>query len=328
MLLEIAIVFTALLFVWIIITFRRWKRILLADLNRKSKIADTSAGEIEYALRGNGPVLLMLHGGPGGYDQGLLEQDLWINEGFSYLSISRPGYLRTPLSTGETFEQQADAIAALLDTLGIAEISILGASAGGPPAIHFALRYPDRVKALVLVSAVSQEYIVEEGQTDSLLGRIFVSGTMADFGVWIFDILTRRWPAFSLKTMFKEIVDLPSEEINTYVEQVMSNPEQVSWIKRFLQTTCPMSPRMVGLDNDLKQLERVSFTNLMDIKSPTLVIHGTADKDVSFANAEFSASSIPNARLVKFEGIGHIAWLGEHVSQMNEELVDFVRKSM
>ena len=176
--------------------------------------------------------------------------------------------------------------------------------------------------------ATYQKYIVEEGQTDSLLGRIFVSGTMADFGVWIFDILTRRWPAFSLKTMFKEIVDLPSEEINTYVEQVMSNPEQVSWVKRFLQTTCPMSPRMVGLDNDLKQLEKVSFTNLKDIRSPTLVIHGTADKDVSFANAEFSASSIPNAKLKRLEGIGHIAWLGEHVAQMNEELVGFVRDSM
>jgi len=328
MLLELAILFTVLLFVWIIITFRRWKRILLSNLLRNSEVVTTSAGEIEYVLKGNGPVILMLHGGPGGYDQGLLEQDLWINEGFSYLSISRPGYLRTPLSTGETFEQQADAIAALLDTLGIAGVAILGASAGGPTAIHFALRYPDRVKTLVLVAAVSQEYIVDASQTDSLLGRIFVSGTMADVGVWIFDILTRRWPSFSLKTMFKEIVDLESEELNAYVKQVMSIPEQVTWLKRFLQTACPMSPRMVGLDNDLKQLERVSFTNLKDIRSPTLVIHGTADKDVSFANAEFSASSIPNARLIRLEGIGHLVWLGEHVSQMNSELVDFVKNSL
>ena len=197
MLLEIAIVFTVLLFVWIVITFRRWKRILLSVLYRNSKVVNTSAGEIEYALKGSGPVILLLHGGPGGYDQSLLDMDMWINEGFSLLAISRPGYLRTPLSTGETFEQQADAIDALLSALGITEVAIIGASAGGPPAIHFALRYPDRVKALVLVSAVSQEYIVEEGQTDSLLGRIFVSGTMADFGVWIFDILTRRLPAFS-----------------------------------------------------------------------------------------------------------------------------------
>ncbi|MHA1137492.1 MAG: hypothetical protein ACTSSE_13485, partial [Candidatus Thorarchaeota archaeon] len=75
MLLELAILFTVLLFVWIIITFRRWKRILLSNLHKNSKVATTSAGEIEYALKGSGPVLLMLHGGPGGYDQGLLEQD-------------------------------------------------------------------------------------------------------------------------------------------------------------------------------------------------------------------------------------------------------------
>ena len=328
MLLEIAIVFTVLLFVWIIITFKRWKRILQTDLNRNSKVAITSAGEIEYVLKGNGPILLMLHGGPGGYDQSLLDMELWISAGFSLLAISRPGYLRTPLSTGETFEQQADAIEALLDTLEIKEIAILGASAGGPPAIQFALRHPDRVKALVLVAAVSQELIVDESQMDSLLARIFVTGTMADVGVWIYDILTRRWPAFSLKTMFKEIVDLESEELNTYVKQVMSNPEQVSWIKRFVRTTCPMSPRMVGLDNDLKQLERVSFTNLKDIRCPTLVIHGTADKDVSFANAEFSASSIPNARLYAIENVGHLVWLGEHVSQMNSELVGFLRDSL
>jgi len=328
MLLELAIIFTVLLLVWTIITFRRWKRFLLSNIYSNSEVVTTSAGEIEYALKGSGPVLLMLHGAPGGYDQSLLDIDMWINEGFSLLAISRPGYLRTPLSTGETFEQQADAINALLSTLGITEVAILGASAGGPPAIHFALRYPDRVKALVLMAAVSKEYTVEEAQTNSFLGRIFLSSTMVDLGVWIFDILTRRWPSFSLKIMCKEIVDLPSEEINTYVKQVMSYPEQVSWLKRFLQTTCPMSPRMVGLDNDMKQLEAVSFPNLNDIRSPTLVIHGTVDKDVSYTNAEFSASSIPNAELNRLDGIGHLVWLGKHVSQMNSELIDFLKKSI
>ncbi len=328
MLLELAIIFTVLLLVWTIITFRRWKRFLLSNIYSNSEVVTTSAGEIEYVLKGSGPVLLMLHGAPGGYDQGLLDTDLWINGGFSILAISRPGYLRTPLSTGETFEQQADAIDALLSTLGIKEVAILGASAGGPPAIQFALRYPERVNSLVLMAAVSQEYIVEESQTNSLLARIFLSGSMADIGVWIFDIVTRRLPALSMKESFKETVGLEPKELNTYIEQVMSNPEQVSWYKRFLRTTCPMTPRLAGLYNDLKQLERVSFSNLQDIKCPTLVIHGTVDIDVSFSNAEFSASSIPNARLYSIENVGHIAWLGEHVSQMNSELIDFLKKSL
>ncbi|MCK5240569.1 MAG: alpha/beta hydrolase, partial [Candidatus Thorarchaeota archaeon] len=275
---------------------------------------------------GSGPVILMLHGSPGGYDQGLLYKELLINEGFSLLSISRPGYLRTPLTTGETFEEQADAIEALLVTLGISKVAILGASGGGPIALHFALRHPDRLWALLLMAAVSNEYSVTQEQMDSLLARLFLSGSMADFGAWIYDILTRRSTAWSLKEALKETMIVDSEERNNYVNQVMDIPEQVDWLKRFIRTTCPMSPRMIGLNNDIKLLQQVSFTNLEDIKCPTLVIHGTVDGDVSFSNAEFAASSIPNARLYSVENIGHLVWLGEHVSEMNSELIRFLRE--
>jgi pimeloyl-ACP methyl ester carboxylesterase len=87
-----------------------------------------------------------------------------------------------------------------------------------------------------------------------------------------------------------------------------------------------MSPRMIGLNNDIKLLQQVSFTNLEDIKCPTLVIHGTVDGDVSYSNAEFSASSIPNAKLYSIENIGHLVWLGEHVPEMNSELVRFLKE--
>ena len=326
MLLELSLLFIVLITAWVIITFRRWKRILLTSLHSNSEIATTSLGEMEYVLKGSGPVILMLHGSPGGYDQGLLYKELLINEGFSLLSISRPGYLRTPLTTGETFEEQADAIEALLVTLGISKVAILGASGGGPIALHFALRHPDRLWALLLMAAVSNEYSVTQEQMDSLLARLFLSGSMADFGAWIYDILTRRSTAWSLKEALKETMIVDSEERNNYVNQVMDIPEQVEWLKRFIRTTCPMSPRMIGLNNDIKLLQQVSFTNLEDIKCPTLVIHGTVDGDVSFSNAEFAASSIPNARLYSIENVGHLVWLGEHVPEMNSELIRFLRE--
>ncbi|MGD9395901.1 MAG: alpha/beta hydrolase [Candidatus Thorarchaeota archaeon] len=327
MLFEISLIFALLLLIWTIVTFRRWKRSLLSKLEISSEIANTAAGEIEYVLRGNGPVVLFLHGGPGGYDQGLIESETWNDGGFSVLSISRPGYLRTPLSTGETFEEQADAIEALMVSLGISEVAVIGASAGGPVALQFALGHPKRVKALILMAAVSHEYSVREDQKDSLLGRIFLSDTMADIGVWIFDILTRRWTSLSLKESFKGTVGLDSAELNDYVKQVMSMPEQVLWFKRFVRTTCPMSPRMDGLNNDLEQLEKVDFENLSDITCPTMVVHGTVDTDVSFSNAEFSTNSIPNSRLYKFDNVGHLVWLGEHVSKMNSDLLEFLRES-
>lgn len=328
MLFEITLVFMLLLLVWTIVTFRRWKRSLLSVLESGSEIATTSIGEIEYVLKGSGPVVLFLHGAPGGYDQGLLECDLWNKEGFSVLSVSRPGYLRTPLSIGPTFEEQADALEALLVSLGISEVAVLGASAGGPIALQFAIRYPERVKSLILMAAVSNEYSVSEDQKDSILGRIFLSNTAADVGVWIFDILSRRRPSMSMKMAFKQTVGLDSNDLNDYVKQVMSIPEQVLWFKRFIRTTSPMSPRMIGLNNDIEKLESISIENVESIKCPTMVVHGTVDLDVSFSNAEFSANSIPNAKLYSIENVGHVVWLGEHVSQMNSDLVEFLRESM
>lgn len=326
MLIEISLVFLAALFVWIFISYRGWKRNLLTSLNGNSTVVMTPLGEIEYVLKGSGPVLLMLHGAPGGYDQCTLDTEMWIDAGFSLLAISRPGYLRTPLSTGETFEEQADAIEALLDILGISKVAILAASAGGPTGLHFALRHPDRLYALILMAAVSNEYTVDQDAMNSILARIFLSGSMADFGVWLFDLITRRWTTMMLKESFKETVILESKELDDYIKQIMAIPEQVSWFKRFVRTTCPMSPRMIGLNNDLKLLQQVSFTDLEAIKCPTLVIHGTVDGDVSFSNAEFAASSIPNAILYKIENVGHVVWLGEHVSKMNSELIRFLKE--
>ncbi len=328
MFVELSLVLLGVLLVWIMISFRGWKRNILTTLNEGSKVASTSMGEIEYALMGSGPVLLMLHGGPGGYDQGLLDMDMWTNEGFSLLAISRSGYLRTPLSTGETFEEQADAIESLLDTLGISKVAILGASAGGPVALHFALRHPDRIWALILMAAVSQEYVVNQDQLNSTLGRILMSNSIADIGIWIYDVLTRRATGWSLKEALKETMILDSKGKDNYIKQVMAIPEQVAWYKKFVRTTCPMSPRMDGLNNDLKQLEQVSFASLEAINCPTLVIHGTVDGDVSYTNAEFSASSIPDARLYSLENIGHLEWLGEHVSKMNSDIIGFLKECM
>ena len=326
MLLEISLVFAVLLIVWIFITYKRWKRSLLSALYGNSEIANTAHGEIEYILKGSGPVILFLHGSPGGYDQGAIDMEMWVDEGFSLLSISRPGYLRTPLSTGETFEEQADAIEALLDTLEISKVAILGASGGGPIAIHFALRHPDRISSLILMAAVSNEYTVDQEAMDSTLARIFFSDSIADFGAWLYDVITRRWTSMALKEAFKETVNLESKERDEIVKQIMAIPEQVDWVKRFVRTTCPMTPRMIGFNNDLKLLQQVSFTSLEAINCPTLVIHGTVDGDVSYSNAEFAASSIPNARLYSIENIGHIAWLGEHVPEMNSEIIRFLRE--
>jgi pimeloyl-ACP methyl ester carboxylesterase len=96
--------------------YRYEKRRALHTLRLGSRVAETSAGAVEYAMRGEGTPLLALHGAGGGYEQGLGVAQLLGSENLQTIAVSRPGYRRTPLATGATLHEQARAMAALLDT--------------------------------------------------------------------------------------------------------------------------------------------------------------------------------------------------------------------
>lgn len=116
-----------------------------------SQIVQTPCGPIEYALAGDGPPVLVVHGAGGGYDQGLEIGDPLVNSGFRVIAMSRFGYLRTPLPGDASASAQADAHACLLDALKISRAAVVGASAGAPSSMQFALRYPDRCGAMILL---------------------------------------------------------------------------------------------------------------------------------------------------------------------------------
>src|SRR5271166_6191181 len=114
-----------------VVRFIFWRRRVLDQVLRGGEIAETAKGPVEFAMAGTGPVILQLHGGASGYDQTLaLSWDLH-EAGFTVLSPSRPGYLRTPLTTGASPEQAADVLAGLLDVLSIDKVCVMGTSGGG-----------------------------------------------------------------------------------------------------------------------------------------------------------------------------------------------------
>jgi pimeloyl-ACP methyl ester carboxylesterase len=50
---------------------------------------------------------------------------------------------------------------------------------------------------------------------------------------------------------------------------------------------------------------------LPSVTAPTLVLHGTADEGIVAANGERIAALVPGARLVLFDGVGHLFWYEE-----------------
>ena len=71
------------------------------------RTVETERGPIEYDLSGDdGPVVLSVHAGLGGADQGRLFASWLQDDGFRILSPVAPGYLGTPLSSGRTIESR------------------------------------------------------------------------------------------------------------------------------------------------------------------------------------------------------------------------------
>jgi 2-hydroxy-6-oxonona-2,4-dienedioate hydrolase len=260
----------------------RWRKRLLSRLENGSWLAETDRGRIEYGLAGIGKPALVLHGTPGGYDQGLALAKLWAREGTGFLAVSRPGYLQTPLHTGRTPEEQADVYAALLDRLGIAKVPVIAASGGGPSGIQFAVRHPDRISRLVLLEAVSGTMHIPDGnRIRSFLER--------DFAAWAVVALAWLWQRLNFRSrLFKRMPDI---------------------LVRGLETALPLGLRREGIDNDVMQKNSITALPLERIRVPTLLVHGMKDTVVPYAQSERAAQLIPDARLLTLPEGNHFTTL-------------------
>lgn len=262
--------------------FTHWRNEITKNLERDSTVVQTAKGPIEYAELGRGPAVLMIHGTPGGYDQ--IYQGLKLDHAeqgdFRYIIPSRPGYLRTPLSVGRTPSEQAEAFAALLDILKIDKVAVLGGSGGGPSAIEFAARYPDRCVALVLEEAVSMQW--NAGKPGFLEAAI--NNTVGhDFGVWLIkDQFASGFQATN-----------PGDSGITAVALAVFN------------STVPYANREAGVQNDVAQYAQISALPLASIRCPTLIVHGTADVTVPIAHSELAHAQIAGSQFVQLPGQDH-----------------------
>jgi 2-hydroxy-6-oxonona-2,4-dienedioate hydrolase len=272
-----------------------------------SLVAETACGPLEYAEAGAGPPVLMVHGAGGGFDQGLEFAGVLAGRGFRVISVSRFGYLGTPLPTDASAAAQADAHACLLDALGIARAAVIGGSAGSPSSVQLALRHPDRVSALVLL--VPALYVPRSDDTASVRtppGVELVFGTALRF-----DFLF--WAALKLA---------PRAMIGTILAtdpQLLDNADahERARVQRLLETILPVSPRRLGLLNDGAVLTQIERYPLEQIVAPTLVISAADDRYGTFDVARYTAGEIPDARFIGYPGGGHV-WVGHHEALMAE----------
>lgn len=297
----------------------------------------TRLGIVEHTDVGNGPAVLALHGGMGGYDQSLILAEALFGkaEGMRVIALSRPGYLGTPLEAGvslcfhastgsrkpATFQvdasaaEAADLYAALLDALGIARAVVVAVSAGGPSAVAFAARHPERCAGLILVSAAS--------------GRFDVPAYVLKRLRWF------RWlvrvpglPSLMAWQMGRHPEKAAARAIGDpgQVRRTLDHPEAGPlFAALFDSTSRQLAARLPGTVADTMGFADLPPLPFDKVEAPTLVIHGDADQVVPFSHGERSAREIAGAELHVVSGGQHVS-LFTHLDEVRERARAFLRR--
>jgi pimeloyl-ACP methyl ester carboxylesterase len=245
-------------------------------------------GDIEYAVQGEGTPVLLLHGAGGGFDFGLWSGRVFFQNTPKIISVSRFGYLRSPIPENASIRSQAARYNALLEHLNITKVVVVGTSAGGPSAIQFANDYPEKCSGLILISAVSMPE--PEGSGEPLHIRIIHLVQQSDYSYWLFTRLGQ--------STILDLMGIPNDVYEQFT------PEQRQLAQEMLDVMHPMTLRYRGTINDAEMLlsEEISAEN---ISCPVIIMHARDDALVNCTHAINAHQKIPDSQLILFDSGGH-----------------------
>lgn len=261
----------------------RIARVRLARIEHHD-LRSAAYGTIEYAERGAGPPLLFSHPLFGGFDAGIGLAHAYAGPRYHVIAPSRFGYLGSTLPRGASPAGQADAYAVLLDQLDLDRALVFGYSAGGPSAIQFALRHPDRTMALVLMASALPG---ASSRPPKPLMHLLAG---SDLAFW----LVQRYLSAPLNGMY-------------VAKGTRLTAAQRATVRQTQAAMLPARARRHGVLFDIYVSNpAVQHVALENIQVPTLVINAQDDPLSAFENAASAAKRIPGAKLVSTVTGGHL----------------------
>jgi pimeloyl-ACP methyl ester carboxylesterase len=264
------------------------------------KTIRTTVGIVEYAEQGAGDPLLVVHGIFQGCDGALLSASD-LSQGRRLIAPSRFGYLGSSLAPGATPATQADAFALLLDELAIAQTDVVAISAGTTSALLFALRHPDRIKRLAVISGSWP------GNPTAVAPPRWTRVFVADFPIWAVKVFARP--------VLLQLMGVPTG--------LPLTAEAASFRDAMADSMFPVGPRAQGVTFDaFISNPEVNNVPLEAITVPTLIVHAQDDPLTSHEAAERAAVRIPLARFDSVPSGGHLL-LCQH-EEVRSELATFL----
>jgi non-heme chloroperoxidase len=269
-------------------------------------ITSKDGTQIYYKDWGRGPVVTFSHGWP-------LNADAWdgqllflVQHGFRVVAHDRRGHGRSEqASCGNDMNGYADDLAAVIETLDLRNVSLVGHSTGGGEVARYIGRHgTKRVVKAVLIAAVPPLMLKTAANPDGLSLEVFDSmraGLVKDRAQFYKDLAIQFYGA-----------NRPGAEVSHGLLQQF-------WL-------WSMQSGLKNAYESIKAFSETDFTeDLKKINVPTLVLHGEDDQIVPVHDsARKSARLIKGAKDIYYPGAPH-GLTATHQDQVNTDLLAFLR---
>lgn len=268
--------------------------------------------DLYYEEGGQGAPVVFVHGGFPSLASTLYDfsssawQWTWENDFaalFHFIYYERRGCYRSSCpDSGYDLANQALDLALLLDVLNVSSAHIIGSSAGGPISLTFTALYPERVRSLTLAGTTINLFPADDPISDRIRQLIAIlehEGAAAAFAQRPADVETSLEPLWVVNEMrargrYEEY--LKRERRLAEKVQTMPETERVRYFAAELRSMQAYMQAYTG--GDLQSWAA-------QVKCPTLVLHGSDDREVPLAWGEPLATMIPMARMHVIAGGGH-----------------------
>lgn len=247
---------------------------------------------------GAGPVMILLHGGPGCADYfGGTTFETWLAERHSVITYDQRGAGRSPCAGPFSIQHNVSDLEALRHSLGVDRVTLLGHSSGAVLATHFAADHAEHIERLILLSPAG----IRPGWRaafDAVLRGRFTAEQSAE--------IARIDHAISNTANASLRAELYRERFNAAL------PAYVDPAYRDAAPTLRDFNREANIrvNNSLAALGRTREweAKLAGFDRPVAILHGRSDP-IPWGVVDDYCELFPHALTYPLHGIGHFPWL-------------------
>ena len=191
-------------------------------------------------------------------------------------------FLKIPVAAPYKLHDMAKDVIGLMDVLGIKSAHVVGASMGGMIAQEIAISFPQRLRSLTSIMSTTGDPKVP-GPTREASAMLMAPppATKEEY----FERYAQTWK----------------------ILRVGSFPQDEAFDRTRAERTYERGLNPAGVGRQLRAILASGSrkARLASVTAPTLVIHGTVDPLVRPEGGKDTAASIPGAKLLMIEGMGH-----------------------